>query len=185
MPRYIAFLRGVNVGGNNKVSMAALKALMEGHGYGRVVTYINSGNILFSSDGTDTHALQLQLEALIQARFSLKIPVTVVPGEALLEAMAHAPAWWNADKESKHNAIFVIPPTAVETVFETVGPAKPEYEQVAAYGRVIFWSAPVATFSRTRWLGIVGSRVCDSVTIRNANTVTKLAQLLRAEGTLA
>lgn len=71
----------------------------------------------------------------------------------------------------------IIPPTTVAEVFRIVGEIKPEYEKVDHYGRVVFWSAPIRTFSRTRWSKIVGSTVYGSITIRNANTVKKLLQL--------
>jgi len=58
-----------------------------------------------------------------------------------------------------------------------VGEIKPEYEQVDVYGPVIFWSAPMKTFSRTRWSKVVGSAAYGSITIRNANTALKLAEL--------
>lgn len=87
-----------------------------------------------------------------------------------------SPSWWGQDKDSKHNAIFIIPPTTVKEVFDEVGASKPEYEKVDHYDRVIFWSAPTKTFSRTRWSKVVSSSVYDNITIRNANTVKKLAQ---------
>jgi uncharacterized protein (DUF1697 family) len=76
----------------------------------------------------------------------------------------------------------VIPPTTVEEVFDKVGGTKPEYEEVGHYGRVIFWSAPIETFSKTRWSKVVGSSVYDSITIRNANTVKKVLQMCAAAG---
>ena len=53
MTRYIALLRGINVGGKNIIKMADLKAAFERQGFGNVVTYINSGNILFDSKDDD------------------------------------------------------------------------------------------------------------------------------------
>ena len=87
--------------------------------------------------------------------------------------------WWNTDKNSKHNAIFVIPPVTAEEVFKQVGAIKPEYEKAAYYDRVIYWSAPIKTFSKTRWSKVAGSSVYDNITIRNANTVNKLLQLVK------
>ncbi|WP_312106289.1 DUF1697 domain-containing protein [Lachnoclostridium sp.] len=106
-------------------------------------------------------------------------PVSIISVSDLSAAYDHAPLWWGQDKDSKHNAIFIIPPITVEEVFEEVGEIKPEYETVAYFGRVVFWSAPLKTFSRTRWSKIVGSSLYDSITIRNSNTVTKLLQLTK------
>ena len=79
----------------------------------------------------------------------------------------------------KHNAIFVIPPATAQQIAQLVGEAKPEYEQVDFYENVIFWSAPLKTFSRTRWSKIVQSKQAyNAITIRNYNTTQKLAQLV-------
>lgn len=58
-----------------------------------------------------------------------------------------------------------------------VGEAKPDYENVAAVHPIIFWSAPIKTFGRTRYSKIVGTKAYQSITIRNANTTLKLAEL--------
>lgn len=177
MDRFIMLLRGINVGGKNTLSMPELKRHLEANGFLDVVTYINSGNIIFSSPEKDRKALKRLCEALIRERFGLEPSVMVISADELREALNHAPEWWDTDPESKHNAIFVIPPATVADVYETVGAAKPEYEKVAHHGQVIFWSAPIKTFSRTRWLGIVGSACYASVTIRNCNTARKLVKL--------
>ena len=179
MQTYIALLRGVNVGGKNRVVMATLKKRFEQHGFTNVITYLNSGNILFSSEETDVLQLANICEQLIEAEFGLQITVTIISKATLLEALEQMPEWWNADKESKHNVIFVIPPTTTEEVIVSVGEAKAEYETVKYHGQVIFWSAPIKTFSRTRWSKIVGNKMYNRVTIRNANTVTKLAELVQ------
>ena len=56
MAQYVALLRGINVGGNNLIKMADLKACFEAQGFGNVATYIQSGNVLFTSDDTDNDA---------------------------------------------------------------------------------------------------------------------------------
>jgi uncharacterized protein (DUF1697 family) len=178
MEKFIALLRGINVGGKNKVSMAELKLLFEDFGFQDVVTYINSGNIIFSSDENDEIKLKELCEKLINNKFQLDIPVMIISARDLLEALDHAPLWWGQDKDSKHDAIFVMPSTTVEEVFQEVGAFKPEYEAVDYYGRVIFWSAPIKTISRTRLLKVVGTSVYDKITIRNSNTVKKLTQLV-------
>lgn len=181
MVKYIALLRGVNVGGNNKISMPELKAAFEGQGFSNVATYINSGNILFDSDLDET-AVRDCCERLIEASFGLKIKVCVLLGDELIDALNNAPDWWNVDAGSKHNAIFIIWPMTAEQICVEVGDAKPEYEKVAHYGKVIFWSAPLATFSRTRWSKIAQTKgAYEHITIRNANTTLKLAELVKGE----
>lgn len=152
MQKYVALLRGINVGGKNKVSMNDLKELLAENGFQDVVTYINSGNIIFASESTDQEFLQRKCQTLIAERFQLDLLVMVMAAAEFIEAISNAPEWWGVDPEAKHNALFVIPPETVEQVFAEVGEIRPEYERVGSYGRVIFWSAPLKTFSRTRWL---------------------------------
>lgn len=178
MQKYIALLRGINVGGKNKISMPELKTLFEDNGYEEVVTYINSGNVIFSSCNGDEEEIRKRCESAIENKFKLKIIVMIISADDLSAALCNAPSWWDKDAESKHNAIFVIPPATAAEIMEQVGTAKLEYEQVSCYGQVIFWSAPIETFSRTRWAKIVGKSAYNSVTIRNANTAKKLLQLL-------
>lgn len=179
MGKYIALLRGINVGGNNKIAMIELKAAFEKYGFQGVKTYINSGNVIFESECKDEDVLREQCETLISNIFKLSISVVVISAETLSEALIHAPEWWDADGDSKHNAIFIIPPATAESVVEEVGETKPEYEKVSYYGSIIFWSAPLKTFSRTRWSKIVGTSMYNAITIRNANTAKKLLELMK------
>ncbi|WP_312045863.1 DUF1697 domain-containing protein [Anaerotignum sp.] len=178
MQKYIALLRGINVGGKNKISMPELKKTFENIGYQDVKTYINSGNIIFSSPIDDEDEIKKSCELAITNTFHLNIAVTIIPAQELTVALQNAPSWWDSDSQSKHNAIFVIPPATAKEILEQIGIEKPEYEKVSYYGQVIFWSAPITTFSRTRLSKIVGKPSYHSITIRNANTTKKLLQLL-------
>ena len=75
MKRYIALLRGVNISGKNKVSMAQLKQLFEDLDYKEVKTYLNSGNVIFSSDECDISKITSIIEEMIKKHFNLDIPV--------------------------------------------------------------------------------------------------------------
>lgn len=177
MKKYIAFLRGINVSGKNKVAMPILRKAFEQAGFSEVATYINSGNVIFSSSMDDRVELVEACESLIRETFSLDIPVAVIPVDELAETMSHAPQWWDQQEETIHYAIFIIAPMTIEEVFQAVGVIKPEYEQIAFRGDVIFWSAPRKTFNKARWSKIASSSVNNHVTIRNANTVKKVLSM--------
>lgn len=177
MGKYIALLRGINVGGKNKISMKELKAVFEDIGFEDVATYINSGNIVFSSSNADESELKRKCESAITDSLGLDISVGIISARDLSDALRNAPNWWGVESQSKHNAIFIIPPATAEEVIRQVGETKPEEEQIAYSGQVIFWSAPIETFSITRWSKIVGSSAYKNITIRNANTARKLLQL--------
>ena len=78
MARYIAFLRGVNISGKNKVPMAELKNGFEEIGFSEVRTYLNSGNVIFSSDEGDMEGFINQIETMIKRQFGVDIPVFVI-----------------------------------------------------------------------------------------------------------
>lgn len=177
MEKYIALLRGINVSGKNKVSMPILKEAFEKKGFSKVKTYINSGNVLFSSENTNQEVLTHACEALIAETFDLEISVIVFTVKELSGWLKEAPEWWNQEKQTIHYMIFAIPPMTVSEVVDTVGEIRPAYEKISHQTKVIFWSAPRETFNKARWSKIASSSVNPYVTIRNANTVTKLVEL--------
>lgn len=180
--KYIALLRGINVGGKNKVSMPDLKNCFEKAGFPNTMTYINSGNVLFDSEGQSITDLSNYCKDILGKQFGFPIDLALIDVHTLKEALEHAPAWWGDDPNSKHNAIFVIQPATAEEIIADAGKIKPEYEQLYAYKDIIFWSAPLRTFSRARWSKIVGTKAYQSITIRNANTTKKLLELAQSAG---
>lgn len=179
MQTYIALLRGINVGGKNQMNMTSLREMMTSQGFSQVRTYINSGNLIFASTIENAQELKKICEQLIVETFQLTITVTVISAIEFLEAIKQAPEWWGIEAETKHNVIFVIPPATASEMVVEIGVAAEEIERVAYFGNIIFWSAPLKTFSKTRWSKIVGKSYYDKITIRNANTVNKLVQLIQ------
>ena len=178
MAIYIALLRGINVGGKNIIKMADLKAAFERQGFQNVTTYINSGNVLFDSALEET-GVKSACENLVAESFGINIPVCVISAADLIDALSHAPEWWSKAPDSRHDAFFVIPPMTARQIVNHIGQIKEEYENLAFHGRVVFWSAPIATFSRTRVSKIIpkDKSMYYSITVRNANTTLKLAEL--------
>ncbi len=179
MQTYIALLRGINVGGKNKVSMALLKTAFEELGFTEVRTYINSGNVIFKSEPSDKIELINLCEKVIAKHFGLAIPVCIISAAELADALSHSPDWWDTDcdVEMIHQAIFLIPPMTAAEAIKAVGEVNDITEKVSHHQNVIFWSAAKATFGKTRWSKISGKSVYNKVTIRNANTSKKLLAL--------
>ena len=94
MKRYIAFLRGINISGKNKMPMAELRQGFERLDYTEVKTYLNSGNVIFSSNEADTIKITRRIEEMIKNQFGLDIPVFVISREELEDILYHAPGWW-------------------------------------------------------------------------------------------
>ncbi|AHF08984.1 MULTISPECIES: DUF1697 domain-containing protein [Dehalobacter] len=178
--KYIALLRGINVGGKNKVSMHDLKNCFENAGFLNTRTYINSGNVIFDSEEQSIIDLSSYCNDILKKKFDFPIGIALIDVNTLKEALENVPDWWGYDQNSKHNAIFVIQPATAEEIIADAGKMKPEYEQLYAYKEIIFWSAPLKTFSRTRWSKIVGTKAYQSITIRNANTTKKLLEMAQS-----
>lgn len=162
--------------------MSNLKTSFEKLNFLDVKTYINSGSVIFSSSLTDRNKLISKIELAIREDFNLSIPVTVISAEYLKKVLENAPSQWRTNnKEIYDNTIFIIPPTSIEEIFEEIEEAKHGIEKIASYQGVIYWSASLKDFNKTKWSKIAGSAVNNKVTIRNANTAKKLLELSRVE----
>jgi uncharacterized protein (DUF1697 family) len=91
MATHVALLRGINVGGRNKVPMADLRTAVTSLGYSDVSTYIQSGNVLFSTPETDTTVLEAAIGAEIARTFGLKIGIVVVLRDQLAAVLSQNP----------------------------------------------------------------------------------------------
>lgn len=176
MKRYIAFLRGINISGKNKVPMAELKKEFEKLEFGEVKTYLNSGNVIFSSDKGDIEKFTNQIEIMIKKQFALDIPVLVIPREELDDILHNAPDWWgNENKEIYDNLIFIIPPATFAEVYCEIGEPKEELERIKDYKETIFWSFSRKDYQKTNWWSKTASEnISSKLTIRTANTVRKI-----------
>ena len=119
--------------------MAELKKGFEELGFAEARTYLNSGNVIFSSDEGNIEGFTNQIETMIQRFFCFDIPVFVISKEALEDILAYAPDWWgNEDKATYDNLIFIIPPATFADVFGEIGEPKEELEKIQGYKEAVF-----------------------------------------------
>lgn len=177
MKRYIALLRGINISGKNKIAMSELKKCFAELGFAEIVTYLNSGNVIFSSSIEDKDVLSNKVQLMIRDRFHLEIPVFIILQEELAELLKNAPDWWGDDnREIYDNLIFLMSPLSYEEFYDEIGVPKAEYESVYHYKNVVFWSFSRKDYQKTNWWSkTAGSGVSGRITIRTANTVRKIA----------
>lgn len=107
MTRYVALLRGINVGGHRKIKMVELKALFERLGCTDVVTYIQSGNVVFTAQ--DSSNLAQKISAEIRNDRGWEVPVVVLTAEVLQSIMEHCPFPPEQKKESYFALLHSIP----------------------------------------------------------------------------
>jgi uncharacterized protein (DUF1697 family) len=176
--RYVALLRGINVGGKNKVPMADLKSCLESAGLKNVRTYIQSGNVIFESSKKDETKLTEQVEQAIEQRFGFPVVVALF-SQPEFEAIAeHTPKDWLKNPEWKYNYLFLKKPTTSQDALEALGDQKTEIEYVKAGTGVLYQAMSIKLFGRTTASKMIGTPIYQQMTIRNHNTVQKILSLL-------
>ena len=178
MRRYIALLRGVNISGKNKVPMAELKKCFEALGFPEVKTWLNSGNVIFSSADGNVTALTDRAERMMQREFGLDIPVFIIPQEVLADILRHAPWWGTENQDIYNNLIFILPPATFPDVYHEIGAPKKGLEQIQEYQSVVFWSFSRKDYQKTNWWPKTArADIGSKLTIRTANTVRKIVSM--------
>lgn len=176
-PRFLALLRGVNVGGKNIVPKDALRGCFEDMGFSSVRTYIQSGNILFRSKDTDVPALTDEIERALSGRFSYNARAVVLSRSAFRLAVDAAPEDWGQDDERMHHALFTLAGARPEDILARLPSPRLEWETVTSGPGVIYWSVSRTRPTRSTWVKLPASREYQKLTARNHNTVFRLRQL--------
>ena len=175
---YAALLRGINVGGNNKVSMAGLKTYFESLGYDNVKTYINSGNVLFASDRTAEIAAK-QIEKGLQKTFELKEPikVLVISHDQLKAIIVQAPKGFGQEPAVYHSdVLFLMGATSANAMGQLE--MHPEVDIAWPGDGIVYYQRLSAKRTKSRLSKIVSKPIYKSITIRSWSTVCKLAGLM-------
>jgi uncharacterized protein (DUF1697 family) len=175
--RYVALLRGINVGGNNIIKMTALKASFEALGFADVVTYIASGNVLFSTTKTDPKTLSTRLEKALSAEFAYQSTVVVRAHSQLKTIVEKAPKGFGSKPaEYRCDVMFLKEPlTAAKALKEL--PLAEGVDQAWAGPGVVYFSRLDKLASRSKLPKVVAMPIYKLMTIRNWNTTTKLMAL--------
>lgn len=190
---YVALLRGINVGGNNKVDMKRLKLAFEQAGMRQVVTYINSGNIVFSWEDADAataagslspeqeqerkHKLAWTLEDVILREFNLPIRVVIRSLEDIRGVIRHLPETWTNDDTMRSDVLFLWAEADTPEVLDELK-FKPEIDRVLYAPGAVLWSVDRANATRSGMQKLIGTRLYGLMTVRNVNTTRKIHQLM-------
>jgi uncharacterized protein (DUF1697 family) len=172
--KYIALLRGINVGGNNKVEMKSLKALFESLGCTSVSTYINSGNVLFESDETKEN-LHKRAETALKNEFGFNIPLLIKTKQEIQKIADAIPETWQNDSEQKTDVAYLFDEIdSAETA--NILPVIKEFIDIKYVKGAIIWNVNRKDLNKCRLAKIVSHKLYKSMTIRNVNTVRYLAE---------
>lgn len=176
MPRYVALLRGINVGGNTMIKMAELKAVFERLGFENVVSYINSGNLAFDAAKTAEPKLVSKIEKAIEEAFGKSVAVMVREQTAVSSVLANNPFDGEFESHKEMHVLFLKAPMTDEQISQLDALA-PEKERFAIIGREIYCHLPVGVADSFLGRGQFEKKLKVSVTARNWRTVQKLASL--------
>lgn len=179
---YVALLRGINVGGTNKVVMSELREQIADEGYTNVRTYINSGNLLFEAEaGTNTpcEAVAQIVEEALARRYDFPIRLALMTAQDYLAELRNLPDWWHGEV-ARRDALFYTRGLDPDHVRERIEAMELGDEAVHVGEHAVFWAKfDEKTFLKTAYhKRLLREDFYRQVTIRSGSTVEKIAAML-------
>lgn len=171
--KYIALLRGINVGGNHKVGMKKLKAFFESLGYTNVATYINSGNVIFESKTNQKHIASELLNKL-KKEFGFDIPTLIKTAKEMKKIANAIPKSWKNDQNQRTDVAYLFPEIDSKNTIDDL-PIKKELADIRYVKGAIYWNVKRKDVIKSHLTKIIGHPLYRSMTIRNVNTARYLA----------
>jgi uncharacterized protein (DUF1697 family) len=173
---YVAFLRGVNVGGKGIVSMAAIKEALVALGLSDVRTYINSGNVIFSTRASDALRLTARIEKALEQPTGMAIKVLVMDHKTLKKMVGAIPRNWVDDKTMRTYVLLLWNELDNRGILDRL-PIKPGVDEIRYTRGAVVWRVDRENVGRSHMNKIVGTPLYKKITIRSANTMRKLNEL--------
>jgi uncharacterized protein (DUF1697 family) len=173
--KYVALLRGINVGRGPRVPMKTLKDLLEGAGLSNVVTYLNSGNVVFESGHSASELTQL-IEEEIGRAFGAKVPTLVKTAAEMIEIAESIPSAWGSNGGEQTYVAYLFSDVAKPGLVEEL-PVKRQFMSIFYVHEAIVWNIKRENYNRSRITKIVGHSSYSRMTTRNVNTARKLAAM--------
>jgi len=177
--RYVALLRGINVGGNNLIKMLDLRSSFARMGFSDVETYIASGNVVFSSKQSNKAKLTKTIEEALSDAFSYESRVVVVSGSEMERVVTQAPKGFGGDAaQYRYDVLFVREPL---TTSEALGDVKPTpgVDTAHAGDHALYFRRLISKAAQSNLNKLVQRASYKNITVRNWNTTMKLFSMLR------
>jgi len=177
---YVALLRGINVGGNNKVVMSELREQIAAEGFTNVRTYINSGNLLFEA-GPDTprEDVAQAIEDVLARHYDFPIRLALLTAQEYLAQLEELPDWWHGE-DARRDALFYTRGLDRSHVRERIEAMELGDEAVYFGEHAVFWGKfDEKSFLKTAYhKRLLREDFYRQVTIRSGSTVEKIAAML-------
>ena len=175
--KYVLLLRGINVGGKNKVAMSDLKDMISKLGYENVITYINSGNIIFDAND-NKEIVRVKISHMLET-FPFSINKVILTQEEYLEEISNLPEWWT-EELFRRDVLFYSDKVDYSVMKERIKMMPLNDEMVHFGKRAVFWGK----YNEKNYLStsyhklLMKESFYKSITIRNARTFEKIIELL-------
>jgi uncharacterized protein (DUF1697 family) len=173
---HVALLRGINVGGKNRILMADLRESFTEHGFDQIATYIASGNVLFASKKKERAALEAEIETMLEVRFGISIVTVVRSHGELRDMIGKAPTGFGGD-DHHSDIIFLKDPLTPADAMGVVE-LREGVDQAWPGKGIIYFARLSARRTQSKMSKIVGTPEYQRMTIRSFSTTTKLLGLL-------
>ena len=180
---YVALLRGINVGGKNKVVMSELREQIAAEGFGHVRTYINSGNLLFEAEGDAPRENVAQaVEDLLTRHYDFPIRLALLTAQDYLAQLDKLPDWWHGEV-ARRDALFYTRGLDRDHVRERIEAMELGDEAVYFGEHAVFWGKfDEKSFLKTAYhKRLLREDFYRQVTIRSGSTVEKIAAMLSGD----
>jgi len=176
MKKYLALLRGINVGGKNKVEMRKLKTVFENAGFSNVSTYINSGNVIFESKENDADKL-ISIIKMILKNFDFEIQVIIRSSANISKLTKAIPADWQNNDVQKTDVLFLRADFDNKKSLNLIKQT-PGVDNVIYVNGAIIWNVKRIDYNRSGMKKFIGTELYKNMTARNVNTVRKFSELM-------
>lgn len=174
--RYVALLRGINVGGNTMIKMEDLRAMFEGLGFENVASYINSGNLAFDSRKAGEAALVTKIETAIESHIGKRVQVMVREQKDIQRILANNPFEGQFESHKEMHVLFLKEELSGESQ-KWLYEATPAGERFEVVGREMYCHLPMGVADSYLGRGQFEKKLKISVTARNWRTVQRLGEL--------
>lgn len=177
--KYLALLRGINVGGNNIIKMVDLKACFESMGFSDVVTFIQSGNVIFSANEKSQDKLEKFIEERLSKEFNYQSKVVLITDKHLEKTVEKAPKGFGTAPDDYHyDVIFLKSPLKADVALKDIDIRKGVDDAQAGDG-VLYFSRLISKAGQSYLKNVIKLPIYKNMTIRNWNTSTKLLALIK------
>lgn len=175
--RYVALLRGINVGGNKLVPMAQLKTLLSGLGYGQPTTLLQSGNAVFTSSVKSSAKVEKAIETALLKTFGFEVSVVVRTSDAWKLAVGNNP-FPHAVQNPSAFLVYFLSGTPEPAALATLTKQRTGHDEFRVVGQEIYAQFPDGIRDSKLAAALVNPKLGVKATGRNWNTVLKLQALL-------